>query len=96
MQMTFLYRREAKINRENHHHEKVVDNTYEARLKRLKEELNGPTVTEIIEMHKNQTFNNNNKGNDNVLDETPAEVQKNVTSPSFNPDTIAQSFEHNR
>lgn len=36
---------------------KVIDNTYEARLKRLKEELNGPTVTDIIQMHKSQTMN---------------------------------------
>lgn len=38
-------------------HQKVIDNTYEARLKRLKEELNRPTVTEIIQMHKSQAMN---------------------------------------
>lgn len=31
---------------------KVVNNTYEARLERLKEELNRPTVTEYLERQK--------------------------------------------
>lgn len=33
---------------------KVVNNTYEARLERLKDELNPPTVSEFIQMHKSQ------------------------------------------
>lgn len=58
-------------------------------MKRLKEELNGPTVTEIIQMHKNQTANSS-KGNGDVLDEMPVEIRKNATSNPFkSDDTIA-------
>lgn len=47
-------RREAIIPYDDH---KEIDNSYESRLKRLKEELNRPTVTEIIQMHKSQKMN---------------------------------------
>lgn len=33
-------------------HTKTIDNSYTARLERLREELNRPTVTEIIRMQK--------------------------------------------
>lgn len=60
-------------------------------MKRLKEELNGPTVTEIIQMHKNQTASSgSSKGNGDVLDEMPVEIRKNATSNPFKTDdTIA-------
>lgn len=35
----------------------MLNNTYEARLERLKEELNRPSVTEMIQMHKLQLKN---------------------------------------
>lgn len=41
-------RREVKLEQSN----KVVNNTYEARLERLKEELNRPTVTEFLEKQR--------------------------------------------
>lgn len=53
---SFHRRREAIIPDD---YRKTVDNTYETRLKRLKEELNRPTVTEIIQMHKSQLINEN-------------------------------------
>lgn len=57
------------------YHEKMVDNTYQARLKRLKEELNGPSVTEIIQMHKennnNHSFDGGIVNEDDVLEEPP-------------------------
>lgn len=59
----WIFRREA---RRDCHRQKIVDNTYEARLRRLKEELNGPTVTEIIQMHKRQeTFQTYDDDDDN-------------------------------
>lgn len=90
-----LIRRAAKID-EASYNKKMVDNTYEARLKRLKEELNGPTVTEIIQMHKiqekNQTFSV-------ILEETPAQLQKNASSIPSNSNALdahAQSFDRDR
>lgn len=66
------FRREAIIETDYH---KTIDNTYEARLKRLKEELNRPTVTEIIQMHKSQGMN-----------EKPSElpINSNVMHPHSN------------
>lgn len=43
-----LTRREIKFEQPG----KMVNNTYEARLERLKEELNRPTVTEFLERQK--------------------------------------------
>lgn len=51
-------RREAIMPPVDVYH-KFIDNTYEARLKRLKEELNRPTVTEIIQMHKSSMLSIN-------------------------------------
>lgn len=80
----------------------MVDNTYEARLKRLKEELNGPTVTEIIQMHKlrekNQTFDMNEKRADHI-EEAPAQLQTNFTlNPSYSNEMPleTQSFDRDR
>lgn len=101
MQMIYVpFRREAKLNRESFH-QKIVNNTYEARLKRLKEELNGPTVTEIIQMHKFQEKNqtSSNKGNDEIFDEIPIDLQKNATSKQSNlaaVSTGSQPFDRNR
>lgn len=67
-----IFRREARVDGDSYH-QKIVDNTYEARLKRLKEELNGPTVTEIIQMHKlqekNQTYDDDNDNKNTDKDE---------------------------
>lgn len=40
------------VNHLNEHQTKSVDNSYAARLERLRDELNRPTVTEIIRRQK--------------------------------------------
>lgn len=63
---------------------KSIDNSYEARLKRLKDELNRPTVTEIIQMHKMQNKNHvlqHNQHND-IIELTPFHLV-NTTANSF-------------
>lgn len=86
-------RREAKIDG-NSSQQKLVDNTYEARLKRLKEELNGPTVTEIIQMHKHmweEARGTPNQQTDSV-ENASKQSAKNLTSkPTPNIDTITNS-----
>ena len=106
----WIFRREARINGDSYQ-QKIVDNTYEARLKRLKEELNGPTVTEIIQMHKRQekfqTYddddNDDDKDKHEILKEQPSmqqrqeQLRKNATEP-LNTDTMPldQSFDRER
>lgn len=99
------FRREASAHDESYI-QKIVDNTYAARLKRLKEELNGPTVTEIIQMHKfqekNQTFDSSNKAtkDDDIFEESPAAtIQLNSTTQPSESDTMpldSQSFDRDR
>lgn len=95
------FRREAKLDVGNYH-QKIVDNTYAARLKRLKEELNGPTVTEIIQMHKIQEKNqtsSTDKGTDDIWEEMPVTVEKNTTSKPIDGETLpleSQPLDRNR
>lgn len=66
---------------------KSIDNSYEARLKRLKDELNRPTVTEIIQMHKMQNKKHalqNNQHND-IVELTQFQLG-NTTANSFEKD----------
>lgn len=84
-----------------HIHQKIVNNTYEARLKRLKEELNGPTVTEIIQMHKLQDRHPkiHETGKDHVpsFEETPAHhLPVNSSQPDAAMHLGAQSFDRDR
>lgn len=72
-------RREAKID-VNSSQQKLVDNTYEARLKRLKEELNGPTVTEIIQMHKHMWEENQTRGTQNQHADSTENVSKQLSN----------------
>lgn len=56
-------------------HRKHVNNTYEARLERLKEELTSPTMAEIMQMHKENRQLHNAKPYDEkdyVIDEVPS------------------------
>lgn len=71
-------------------------------MKRLKEELNGPTVTEIIQMHKlqekNQTFDAD-KDRVEHLEEAPAQLQINFTLNPSHSDAMpmeTQSFDRDR
>lgn len=53
-----------------------MNNTYEARLERLKDELTRPTVAEIMQMHKENRDLNNAKpfdDRDYVIDEVPSQ-----------------------
>lgn len=99
-----LRRREAKIDGSSSR-QKLVDNTYELRLKRLKEELNGPTVTEIIQMHKNMWENNEtrdtNKQHASNIEIIPKQMSTNFTVKSTHstntiPLDAAQSFDRDR
>lgn len=74
-------------------------------MKRLKDELNGPTVTEIIHLHKlqqqNQTIHDNNKDDHvDTLEEAPVQLQPNFTlNPSHIESTMpleTQSFARDR
>lgn len=63
-------------------HTKTLDNSYTARLERLREELNRPTVTEIIRMQKAEedklTARNQNDG---AIELTPFHLVNTTTDP---------------
>lgn len=94
--MVFPCRREATVHNEND--DKEIDiNTYEARLKRLKEELMGLNITEIIEkqklQEKNQTFDNDAA---DIVDESKTQRQANGTSPSDDSDVMPLDSQFDR
>lgn len=63
-------------------HKKSIDNSYSARLERLREELNRPSVTEVIRMQQLEEEKQSSRNeNGDAIELTPFQSVNTTTEP---------------